>query len=772
MPDDSSSKEPGTEQSAATAPEREAARRAVADPDRLAVLRATGLLDVDTEPSFDRLTRLAARLLRAPAAFVSLVDEYRDFYVSAVGLAEPIASTRELSGETFCHYTLAGGSLEKPLVISDAADHPVYRDVPTVRSLGVGAYVGVPLVVGGQAIGAFCVVDTEPRQWTSDEVDIIRELADSARREIELRSAMADARRAEAARRQSEQALEVAVEAAKIGVWQLDIASGAAPWRTPSHDRLFGYDRPQPEWGLEIAKRHVLEEDRAVFESALAHAMTTGELDVEVRVRWPDGRVRWMAVRGRYFGDEHGNPTHGAGVNFDVTERKEAEDALRRSEERYALAARATSNAIWDWDMITNRLAWNEGIYEVFGYARGTLDGSVKSWYEGIHPDDRDRVVSGIHAVIDDAGEAPDGGHAWRDEYRFRRGDGTYATVTDRGYVARDASGRATRMIGAMADVTAERAAAAARESARESAESARREAETANRAKSEFLAVMSHELRTPLNAIQGYTQIIDLGLHGPVTSAQHEALARINRAQRHLLGLVNDVLNFASLESGHIAYDQQPVFVADVIREMLPFAEPQLAAKGLAVEVRLPELESEGPNRPSPVPVWADREKLGQVFLNLLSNAAKFTPPGGVVTIELVDRSDGSAPNDVAYLRVADTGIGIPPDKLEAVFEPFVQVRTDYARDAGGTGLGLAISRDLARGMGGDLRARSIEGEGSAFTVTLRRVMPLADADAALTMASDRSAERRTIVERRAPEDRRIGEERRRMPPPASTTG
>jgi signal transduction histidine kinase len=256
-------------------------------------------------------------------------------------------------------------------------------------------------------------------------------------------------------------------------------------------------------------------------------------------------------------------------------------------------------------------------------------------------------------------------------------------------------------------------------------ADAARADAEAADRAKLQFLATMSHELRTPLNAIQGHLQLLELELHGPVTDAQREAFARIDRAQRHLLGLINDVLNYARLGSGRVEYDIKPVLVRDVVADVLPMVEPQLAAKGLAVEVLIPQPGEAGLSTHPPVPVWADPEKLGQIFLNLLSNAIKFTPTGGRITVEFITRRDGSGPRDVAFFRVADTGIGIPADKLEVIFEPFVQVRSDYTRESGGTGLGLAISRDLARAMGGDLRVRSTKGEGSAFTVSLRRVAP-----------------------------------------------
>ena len=271
-------------------------------------------------------------------------------------------------------------------------------------------------------------------------------------------------------------------------------------------------------------------------------------------------------------------------------------------------------------------------------------------------------------------------------------------------------------------------------ERAREVAEEARQAAEAASRAKGEFLAVMSHELRTPLNAIGGHVQLLDMGLHGPVTDAQRAALGRVDRAQHHLLGLINDILNFARIESGRVEYDLRPVRVDEVVAEVRAMVEPQLAAKGLAFDVRPPGTAAAETNGAAATDaatntdarsVRADREKLAQILLNLLSNAVKFTPAGGRVAVEFAIGADG-ATTALACVRVTDTGVGIPPDKLEAVFEPFVQVRGTgqgtYAPGPGGTGLGLAISRDLARGMGGDLTVESTPGVGSTFTVTLPR--------------------------------------------------
>jgi signal transduction histidine kinase len=262
-----------------------------------------------------------------------------------------------------------------------------------------------------------------------------------------------------------------------------------------------------------------------------------------------------------------------------------------------------------------------------------------------------------------------------------------------------------------------ERTADAERE--RAEAERHQADAERANRARADFLASMSHELRTPLNAIQGYVSLLEDGLYGPLAEPQREALGRVRRAQGRLLALVTDVLNFTRLEEGRVAFDVRETRVAEVVREVLPLVEPQLRGRGVRLDLVLPDGAED-------VVVWSDREKLGQVLLNLLSNAMKFTPPVGPdgapgrVTVELAGR-EGTP--DHAYLRVHDTGVGIPRDKQDAVFEPFVQVSTGLTRTSEGTGLGLAISRDLVRGMGGDLRVRSVPGEGSSFTVTLRRV-------------------------------------------------
>jgi PAS domain S-box-containing protein len=391
--------------------------------------------------------------------------------------------------------------------------------------------------------------------------------------------------------------------------------------------------------------------------------------------------------------------------------RRYADAAIRESEERYRLVAQATNDVIWDWDLLTNVQLWNEQAFQTFRYRREQVEDDISWWENRVHVDDRERVVNGMKAVIADPL-----GHVWRDEYRFQLGDGSWATFLDRGYVARDGKGRPVRMIGAMQDITERTRAQREAEEARRNAETARAEAEEANRAKSEFLATMSHELRQPLNAILGYAQLLDMGLVGPVTAEQHDHLERLRSSGVHLLGLVNDVLDLAKVDAGRLTISRAEARATGAIESAVALIRPQAIERNIHLGLHC-ESGSD--------PVYlGDEGRVRQIVINLLSNAVKFTAPGGSVTVTcgLADtavpgaRLVGHGP--WAFIRVADTGVGIPPEQVNSMFEPFVQGDSSYTRPHGGTGLGLSISRRLARLMNGDLTAVSRVGSGSTFTL------------------------------------------------------
>jgi PAS domain S-box-containing protein len=339
--------------------------------------------------------------------------------------------------------------------------------------------------------------------------------------------------------------------------------------------------------------------------------------------------------------------------------------------------------------------SWNRGAQRFKGYTADEIIGRHFSVFYG--PED---IAAGKPAWELEVA-ARDG--RFEDEgYRFRK-DGTSFWANVVLTAVRDDDGSLLGFAKVTRDLTERRAGE------QRAIADARRlaAAETANVAKSEFLTAMSHELRTPLNAIGGYTDLLTLGLGGPITPQQLEYLERIRRSQQHLMGIITDLLNFSRIEAGQISYDFLPILVSKVFESVTALVEPQALAKSISLR---------GEEGKAGLAIMGDRSKVDQIVLNLLSNAIKFTGAGGSITLST------TFTDATVTILVADTGRGIPADKLEAIFEPFVQLGRSLSSAHEGTGLGLAISRDLARAMKGELTASSIEGSGSTFKLTLPR--------------------------------------------------
>jgi PAS domain S-box-containing protein len=351
--------------------------------------------------------------------------------------------------------------------------------------------------------------------------------------------------------------------------------------------------------------------------------------------------------------------------------------------------------AIFLLDSRGNVVSWNEGAQRINGYLPEEIIGRHFSTFYTAEDKARHKPEWELETAIRE-GRVED--EAWR-----VRKDGSLLWANVVITALRDESGELIGFAKVTRDLSERRAA-----EQRAIADAKRiAESDAANRAKSEFLAVMSHELRTPLNAIAGYTQLLDMGIPGVVNDRQREILERISRSHRHLLGLINDILNLARIEAGRVEYRIEDVPLVELVSEILPMIHPQLSRKRLSYTEQIP---------PGLV-VLADREKAQQIFINLLSNAIKFTPSNGRISIDASVSADRPC---FASVSVKDTGLGIPADKIETIFDPFVQVDPSHTRTTEGSGLGLSISRDLARGMDGDLTVLSTVGEGSTFTLTL----------------------------------------------------
>jgi PAS domain S-box-containing protein len=330
--------------------------------------------------------------------------------------------------------------------------------------------------------------------------------------------------------------------------------------------------------------------------------------------------------------------------------------------------------------------------YEYTGLSESQTLG--REWVSAIHPEDRDSVVATWQAAIE-------AGRDYEVELRLRDKDGEYCWFLARGRPGRDASGKIDAWLGIAVDI--------------EERKKAEEEAWAASQAKSEFLASMSHELRTPLNAIGGYAELLVMGVRGPLNAEQAQDIARIRRSQQHLLTLINDVLNFAKVDSGQTEYRLTAVPVDEALHDTETMIAPQIMTKGLRYEYHGGDKSAS---------VLADPEKFQQIVLNLLSNAVKFTESGGTITLS--SKQSGNC----IEVRVADTGPGIAAEKIDRIFDPFVQVDRRLSQPVQGVGLGLAISQDLAHGMNGEITVESVVGKGTTFTLSLPRAPRMDPAD------------------------------------------
>ena len=413
-------------------------------PDRLAAVRRTALLDTPPEEAFDRLSRMAARLLGTPVALISLVADDHQFFKSAIGLPEPWASHRTNPiSFSFCGGVVSTG---EPLVLEDARRHPLLRHNPVIRELGWVSYAGVPLRIReGQVVGSFCVVDKTPRLWSERDIALLQDLAASVVTEIELRTQIAERRYAEQGRRASEEQFHNTFEDSGIG---MALISTDGRWLRTNHalGEMLGCTREDLIGQAVEARTHPSDAPAHREAVRLLLAGECGTYTMETRYLRPTGEVVWALVNVTLVPGPDGEPSHLIAGIQDITDRKLAETALRDREERYRLLAKANEEAVWDWDLVTDLVAWDEGTGPPLDYKHGQPGDTAAWWYDRIHPADRERVVASIDEAI------ARGGTTWEDEYRFRRADGSYAVVHNRAHIARDEFGVPARMIGAMTE--------------------------------------------------------------------------------------------------------------------------------------------------------------------------------------------------------------------------------------------------------------------------------------------------------------------------------
>jgi PAS domain S-box-containing protein len=417
------------------------------------------------------------------------------------------------------------------------------------------------------------------------------------------------------------------------------------------------------------------------------------ECAVEVRVYRKDGSPFWCNLTVSPVKGTSGRVTHFVGVMTDTTARRDGEEALRRGEQRYRSLIEATASIVWDTPAdgsFNSEQPW-------WGAFTGQPPDQYRGlgWLDAVHPDDRAEVAEAWSRAV--AGRS-----AYETEHRLRRADGAYRHMSARAVPILNADGTVREWVGVHDDVTERKAAEAALVDAKEAAEAA-------SRSKSTFLANMSHELRTPLNAIIGYSEMLQEEAEDADNASAVADLQKIHTAGRHLLGLINDILDLSKIEAGKMDLYLETFDAGEAVQGVAETVRPLVARNENRLEVEVGDHLG---------PLHADLTKFRQALLNLLSNASKFTH-GGVVTLSATRESAGPE-GDWFVFRVQDSGIGMSAEQVAQLFRPFTQADASTTRKYGGTGLGLTITRRFCQMMGGDVTVESQPGQGSRFTVRL----------------------------------------------------
>lgn len=490
---------------------------------------------------------------------------------------------------------------------------------------------------------------------------------------------------------------EMAVELGELIIWVHDLATNTMRFNQRAA-AVLGLDGAAAH-PIDTVRERVHPEDRGALGDAVKRALDGDEaIDVVARYRNPQGEYRTLLTRRAVQRDEGGHAIAVLGVALDITERRRIELALEQARERVALATREAGIGTWERDLIEGSSHWDEQMYRLRGLSPDDPRPVEELRMVCVHPEDR----APMWARYDDARDGAVDRTAF--EFRVVWPDGTERWLATRGKVLRDAAGRPVRMLGVNWDVTElKRTEQALRDKAA---------AEQANRAKSEFLARMSHELRTPLNAVLGFAQVLQADTQDLLSAGQRQRVDHIDAAGRHLLALINDVLDLARIESGMVDLVPETLAWSDVVGDVLGLMAP--LARTHNVSLRPGDLSCT---------VVADRQRLRQVLMNLVSNAIKYNRPGGHVEIEARTLSGWRV------LAVQDSGRGLSAAQLDALFEPFNRLGADR-EGIEGTGIGLSIARQLVSHMGGRIEVRSTPGVGSVFEVWL----PEAGASAAVS--------------------------------------
>ncbi|MEG4988805.1 PAS domain S-box protein [Microcoleus sp. BR0-C5] len=518
--------------------------------------------------------------------------------------------------------------------------------------------------------------------------------------EDRVESAIADKNQLIISLQKSQQKLALHLHQTPLGAIEWDLNFHVAEWNL-SAERIFGYSR------LEAMGRHgvdlIVPESGKEYVRQLSITLLTnqgGVTSINENMR-KDGKIILCEWYNTTLVDADGSIIGVASLIQDVTEFHNAVGQLRASEERFRQLAENIHEVFWIREPNQKQLVYvSPACEKIWNLSSQSLHSEPGAFWDAIHPEDLDRVKAAFEKQV--RGD-------YDEEYRVVRSDGSVCWVRDRAFPVRNETGQIYRIVGIAEDITQRKLA--------EEFQKVAQTAQAANQAKSAFLANMSHELRTPLNAIIGYSDMLkedaeDLGCEDFIPDLQ-----KIQTAGKHLLCLISDILDISKIEAGRMELYLETFNPVNLIDEVVSTVKPLVDKNSNKFEVDCADDLGM---------MYADITKTRQILLNLLSNSAKFTENGTItlcikrVKHDSLTTQEVAEPSDSIIFRVADTGIGIPPEQLQHLFQAFMQGDASTTRKYGGTGLGLTISRHFCVMMGGDMHVESELGCGSVFTVCL----------------------------------------------------
>jgi|GEM_PF-1580129 len=405
------------------------------------------------------------------------------------------------------------------------------------------------------------------------------------------------------------------------------------------------------------------------------------------------GHPRWVLTNKIPLRDMSDKVIGLLGTSRDITERKQAEEALRERDERFQLVTRATNDAVWDWNFERDTIQWNDSVINLFEHQLEDQQSNAAWWLEKIHPDDLERVSGSIRAAID--------GHEdfWTEEYRFRRADGSYAPVIDRGYISRNSTGKAIRMIGSIMDISKRK------EAEQQALELAQEKARI--RSLTDFFSNVSHDLRTPLTSMNTSLYLLERSTQ---SEPQHRYIDNLKQQTNHIQNLVEGMFTLARLDVGTNNFHFETTDINHILQEIhsqyMSLATSKQHTFTLKLDDTLP-------------PVAVDGGELRQALREIVMNALNFTPDGGSISLETsLEKVEGQP--ESATIVVRDDGIGIQSEDLPHIFERFFRADKARATETGGAGLGLAIARKIIDGHNATIEVESTPGKGTVFLIRL----------------------------------------------------